>query len=64
MPIGTKVLSERINTGASLAGMTSDLGRCHTFDARADGYCRGEGYSGFILVLASLYAVEVSSSAI
>lgn len=25
------------------AGMLSSRGRCHTFDARADGYCRGEG---------------------
>ena len=27
----------------SVAGMLSSLGRCHTFDQRADGYCRGEG---------------------
>ena len=29
-----------------LAGMTSALGRCHTFDARADGYARGEATVG------------------
>jgi acyl transferase domain-containing protein len=27
--------------------MLSALGRCHTFDRRADGYCRGEGCGAF-----------------
>ena len=45
--IGTKVLSEAANYGTAMAGMTSLLGRCHTFDGRADGYCRGEGYGAF-----------------
>ena len=27
----------------AVAGMLSTLGRCHTFDARANGYQRGEG---------------------
>ena len=31
----------------SVAGMLSLLGRCHTFDGRADGYCRGEGCGAF-----------------
>ena len=44
---GTKVLSEAANYGTSVAGMTSLLGRCHTFDGRADGYCRGEGCGAF-----------------
>ena len=45
--IGTKVLSEAANYGTAIAGMTSPLGRCHTFDGRADGYCRGEGCGAY-----------------
>lgn len=45
--IGTKVLSEASNYGTAVAGMTSVHGRCHTFDARADGYCRGEGCGAY-----------------
>ena len=33
----------------AMAGMTSQSGRSHTFDARADGYARGEGCGGIIL---------------
>ena len=45
--VGTKVLSEAANHGTAIAGMTSPLGRCHTFDSRADGYCRGEGCGAY-----------------
>ncbi len=31
------------HVGAAVAGMLSAGGRCHTWDARADGYLRGEG---------------------
>ena len=47
--VGTKALSEASNYGTALAGMTSPRGRCHTFDGRADGYCRGEGCGAFCL---------------
>lgn len=33
----------------SAAGMLSRFGRCHTFDRRGDGYCRGEGCSACLL---------------
>ena len=33
------------SVGMAIAGMTSVAGRCHTFDSRADGFCRGEGCS-------------------
>lgn len=46
---GTKILSEIVNTINSAAGMLSPLGRCHVFDCRADGYCRGEGCGAFLV---------------
>ncbi|MDA9173044.1 hypothetical protein N9O24_00510 [bacterium] len=45
--LGTKVLSEALSYTTLVAGMTSFRGRCHTFDQRADGYCRGEGCVAF-----------------
>ncbi|EGB03462.1 hypothetical protein AURANDRAFT_34028, partial [Aureococcus anophagefferens] len=33
-------------------GMLSGCGRCHTFDNRGDGYCRGEGRVSLLLRLA------------
>ena len=37
------------HAGPALTGMTSIRGRCHTFDARADGYLRGEGCGAVVL---------------
>ena len=36
------MLLPRISLSYARAGMTSPLGRCHTFDRRADGYVRSE----------------------
>ena len=62
--IGTKVLSEALNFATSIGGMTSARGRCHTFDQRADGYCRGEGCGAFLLRSNSSSGVEVLGSAV
>ena len=39
------MLLQSSSIGLAIAGMTSVAGRCHTFDSRADGFCRGEGCS-------------------
>ena len=44
---GIGVLSVALSVVFSAAGMLSALGRCHTLDRRADGYCRGEGCGAF-----------------
>ena len=62
--IGTKVLSEAANYATSIGGMTSARGRCHTFDQRADGYCRGEGCGAFLLRSTPTAGVEVLGSAV
>ena len=36
------MLGPAVGTSFAIAGMTSPAGRSHTFDARADGYARGE----------------------
>ena len=47
--MGIGLLSSSITLAFSGAGMLSGLGRCHTLDQRADGYCRGEGCGAFLL---------------
>ena len=46
---GVGMLTQLVSVAFSAAGMLSALGRCHTFDRRADGYCRGEGCGAFLL---------------
>jgi acyl transferase domain-containing protein len=47
--VAVGLLNEGMTFAFSTAGMLSSLGRCHTFDARADGYCRGEGCGAFVI---------------
>ena len=44
---GEGLLEPTTYVAFSAAGMLSALGRCHTFDRRADGYGRGEGCGAF-----------------
>jgi acyl transferase domain-containing protein/acyl-CoA synthetase (AMP-forming)/AMP-acid ligase II/acyl carrier protein len=43
------LLSPRLSVALSQARMLSATGRCHTFDAQADGYVRGEGCGVLVL---------------
>ena len=62
---GVGMLTQLVFAAFSAAGMLSALGRCHTFDRRADGYCRGEGCSSFLLASGDATdAMDVSGSAV
>ena len=43
------ILSPRVGISFAVAGMTSASGRCHTYDACADGYARAEACGAFVL---------------
>eukprot|EP01052_Picozoa_sp_SAG31_P050815 SAG31_NODE_11777_length_999_cov_1.294444_1_plen_310_part_10 len=43
------MLTPTISKAFAVAGMTSATGRCHTFDAAADGYVRAEGCGALVL---------------
>lgn len=43
------LLAPQSYVGFARASMLSRLGKCHSFDARADGYVRGEGASAIVI---------------
>ena len=44
--------------------MLSAFGRCHTFDRRGDGYCRGEGCGAFLVASGVCANVGVLGTAV
>mmetsp|Transcript_18099 Transcript_18099/g.58459 ORF Transcript_18099/g.58459 Transcript_18099/m.58459 type:complete len:199 (-) Transcript_18099:1759-2355(-) len=49
LAVGAGLIMMPASSAFSAAGMLSSLGRCHTFDRKADGYCRGEGCCAYVL---------------
>ena len=47
--VGIGLIEATVTFVFSAAGMLSAQGRSHTFDRRADGYCRGEGCCAFVV---------------
>eukprot|EP00966_Prymnesium_polylepis_P299819 6928413-Prymnesium_polylepis.1 len=48
----------------AIAGMTSRVGRSHTFDSRADGFARGEGSSAFGLLSVLGHGPDIEGCAV
>ena len=50
MSIGSSMVLSALGAFSmfAIAGMLSTLGRCHTFDSRANGYQRGEGCAAMV----------------
>ena len=44
------LLIPRVSLALGLAGMTSETGRCHTFDERANGYVRSEACAAAVIM--------------
>eukprot|EP00966_Prymnesium_polylepis_P118171 2732068-Prymnesium_polylepis.1 len=60
----TIMLMPGVGISFSTAGMTSAHGRCHTFDARADGYARGEATGAMALTATQITEMGVVGSAV
>ena len=58
------MLLQASSIGMAIAGMTSIAGRCHTFDSRADGFCRGEGCSAVVVCRGADRLVVMRGSAV
>ena len=58
------MLVPMMGTSFAIAGMTSATGRCHTFDARANGYSRGETCAAVSLSLTSTSSVHIGGCAV
>ena len=61
---GVGMLTQAVSMAFSAAGMLSASGRCHTFDRRGDGYCRGEGCGAFLLASGVSAKVAVLGTAV
>ena len=58
------MLTIGVSVTFTAAGMLSGLGRCHTMDRRADGYCRSEGCGACYLSSSSQDDMAVHGSAV
>ena len=58
------MLTPWVSIAFAVAGMTSQRGRCRTFDASADGYARGEACSSFVVSATERKVARVLGSAV
>ncbi|EGB03801.1 hypothetical protein AURANDRAFT_14587, partial [Aureococcus anophagefferens] len=59
---GSLLLLSKVSIAFALGGMISPRGRSHTFDVRADGFCRGEGFGAFLVTTEDSFTSVRSSS--
>ncbi|KAK7222205.1 hypothetical protein V2G26_010208 [Clonostachys chloroleuca] len=52
------ILDPNIHISLQNLGVLSSTSCCHTFDASADGYCRGEGYAALYITKLSIAVTE------